>query len=223
MIVPRLTTHKQKREVFAFSSVSPYLPLFPLIIILRYLKSSTVKYSKSMRRSNGFSPWLEKVAKAYCIKYGAQKTRRMVEAKAREEAKKKRLVEKKKKKKRLEYIQQLQNEILAKDAAFFEGTEESQITGSKCKERQWPSKKAKGKQPRRYCRDTRVKMEGAIPYKRCVCTRQNCLVHNSKWVTKFLFIFFSFSNSDSFIVVFLPMLDTLLLSSSMSHILILIP
>jgi len=131
---------------------------------------------------------LEEVAKAYCIKYAAQKTRRMVEAKAREKAKKKKLAEKKKKKKkRLEYIQQLQDEVLAKDAALFEGTEGSQITGSKCKkyilgdeEGQWPSKKAKGKQPRRYYRDTGVKMEGAILYKRCVCTRQNCLVHNSK-------------------------------------------
>ena len=111
----------------------------------------------------------------------------MVEAKVREEAKKKRLAEKKKKKKRLEYIQQLQDEVLVKDAALFEGTEGSQITGSKCKEYtlgdeegQWLSKKAKEKQPRRYYRDTGVKMEGAILYKRCVCTRQDCLVHNSK-------------------------------------------
>ena len=62
------------------------------------------------------------------------------------------LVEEKKKKKWLEYLQQLWDEVLVKDAIFLEGTEGSQITGSKCKEvslgdeEGWqPSKKAKEK------------------------------------------------------------------------------
>ena len=55
--------------------------------------------------------------------------------------------------------------------------------GSKCKEivsgdeeGQWPSKKAKEK----YCGSTTVKMGGVNLYKRCVSTRQNCLVYYLK-------------------------------------------
>ena len=42
---------------------------------------------------------LEEAAKAYCVKYMAQKARREVEAKIRKEAKKQRLAKEKKKKK----------------------------------------------------------------------------------------------------------------------------
>ena len=56
----------------------------------------------------------------------AQKARREVEAKAKEEAKKRRIAEEKKKKKKiLEYIQQLQDEMIVEDAALLEGAEES--------------------------------------------------------------------------------------------------
>jgi len=55
----------------------------------------------------------------------------------------------KKKKKWLEYLQQLQNKVLTENTALLEGTERSQVIGSKCKEvtfrdekGQWPSKKA---------------------------------------------------------------------------------
>jgi len=79
----------------------------------------------------------------------AQKARREVEAKAKEEAKKQRIVEKKK----LEYIQRLCDNMLEEEAALLEGAEGSQVMGSKCKEiatgdkkEQWSSKKAKGKQ-----------------------------------------------------------------------------
>jgi len=65
----------------------------------------------------------------------AQKARKEAEAKVRKEAKKRRVVKEEKKKKRtLEYIQQLQNEVLEKDTTILEGTEEFQIIGSKYKE-----------------------------------------------------------------------------------------
>jgi len=42
---------------------------------------------------------------------------------------------------------------------------------------QQPSKKARRKQLGKYCRGAAVKMGGANPYKRCVSTRQDCLVY----------------------------------------------
>ena len=74
---------------------------------------------------------LQEAAEAHCVKYMAQKARREIEAKAKKEAEKQRLVEEKKKKKQLEYLQQLWDEVLAEDTALLEGTEGSQITGSK--------------------------------------------------------------------------------------------
>ena len=75
----------------------------------------------------------------------------------REKAKRKRVAEGKKKKRTLEYLQQLQDEILEEEATLLEGTEESQITGPKGKEAPLvtntdcqPSKKTKGKQPAKY-------------------------------------------------------------------------
>ena len=65
----------------------------------------------------------------------AQKARREAEEKTREEAEKQRVVEKKKKKERIvEYLQQLWDEVLEKEATFLEEAEESQIMGSKHKE-----------------------------------------------------------------------------------------
>jgi len=47
--------------------------------------------------------------------------------------------------------------VLEEEATLLEGAEESQVMGSKCKEvatrdekGQWPSKKARGKQPGKY-------------------------------------------------------------------------
>jgi len=51
----------------------------------------------------------------------------------REKAEKRRLVEEKKKK-WIEYLQQLQDEILVENAAFLEGTGGFQVMGTKCKE-----------------------------------------------------------------------------------------
>ena len=54
-MVLKSTIHKQKKEVFAFSSISqclsPFPPTFPKTMP-RCLKSNTVKYSKGTRRSN---------------------------------------------------------------------------------------------------------------------------------------------------------------------------
>ena len=122
--------------------------------------------------------WLEEAAEVCHIKHAAQKVQKEAEAKVREKAKKRRIAEKKKKK-TLEYLQQLWDEILV------EGAKRSYITGSKHKEvtpedkrECQPSKKAKEKQPTRYCRDARIKMEGANLYERYVHTRQDCLVYN---------------------------------------------
>jgi len=83
----------------------------------------------------------------------------------------------------MEYLQQLWDEVLEEEATLLEGAEGFQVMESKHKEiaardkeEQRPSKKARGK----YHRDTAVKMEGANPYKRCVSTGQDCLVHSSR-------------------------------------------
>jgi len=77
--------------------------------------------------------------------------------------------------------------VLEEEAALLEGAEGSQAAGSKRKEvaagdkeEQWPSKKARGKQPGKYHGGAAVKMEGTTPYERCVCAGQNCLVHPSR-------------------------------------------
>ena len=56
-MIPKSIIYKQKRKVFTFSFTSSCLPLFSLTfsnMMLIYLKSSTVKCSDSMRRSNSF-------------------------------------------------------------------------------------------------------------------------------------------------------------------------
>ena len=102
----------------------------------------------------------------------AQKARREVEVKAKEEAKKQRIAEKKKK---LKYIQQLQDKILEEEATLLEGAEGSQVMGYKCKKQF--SKKARGKQLGKYHRGTAVKMGSANLCERCVYARQDCLIH----------------------------------------------
>ena len=95
--------------------------------------------------------------------------------------------EEERKKRTVEYLQRLWNEVLEEEAALLEGAEGSQVTESKHKEiatrdeeEQWPSKKARGKQPGKYRRGAAVKMGGATPCERCVCTRQNYLVYPSR-------------------------------------------
>ena len=87
----------------------------------------------------------------------------------------------------MEYLQWLRDEVLEEEATLLEGAEGSQVTGSKHKEvaagdeeEQWPSKKAREKQPGTYCGGATVKIGGSNPCERCVCTRQDCLVHPSR-------------------------------------------
>jgi len=111
-----------------------------------------------------------------------------VEEKAREEAEKQRVAEEEERKRRtMEYLQWLQDEVLEEEATLLERAEGFQVAGSKCKEVaagdkevQWPSKKARGKQPGKYCGGAAMKMEGANPCERCVSARQDCLVHPSR-------------------------------------------
>ena len=78
-----------------------------------------------------------------------------MEAKVKEEAERQRVAEEKERKKRtVEYLQQLQDEVLEKEATLLEEAEGSQVTGFKYKEvttgdeeEQRPSKKAREKQP----------------------------------------------------------------------------
>ena len=65
---------------------------------------------------------LEKAAKLHQAEYAAQKAKREVEVKAKEEAKKQRIVEEKEK---LEYIQQLWNKVLEEEATLLEGAKGS--------------------------------------------------------------------------------------------------
>jgi len=131
---------------------------------------------------------LEKVVKLRQAEHVAQKARREAEAKAKEEAKRQRVAEEEERKKRtMEYFQRLRDEVLEEEAALLEGAEGSQVAGSKRKEvtagdeeEQRPCKKARGKQPGKYCGGTTVKMEGANPCKRCMSAGQDCLVHLSR-------------------------------------------
>jgi len=65
---------------------------------------------------------LQEAVEAHCAEHTAQKTRREVEAKAKEEAKKQRIAEEKEK---LEYIQRLWNKMIVKDAILLESAEGS--------------------------------------------------------------------------------------------------
>jgi len=118
----------------------------------------------------------------------AQKARREAEAKAKKEAERQRVVEEEERKKRtMEYLQRLRDEMLEEEAGLLEGAEGSQVAGSKRKEvaagdeeEQWPFKKARVKQPGKYCGGAAVKMGGSNPYERYVCAEQDCLVHPSR-------------------------------------------
>ena len=131
-----------------------------------------------------FLLWLQKAAEAHRAEHAAQKARREAEARAKEEAERQRVAEEEERKKRTrEYLQRLRDEVLEKEAALLEGAEGSQVAGSKRKEitaggeeEQQPSKKARGK----YRGGAAVKLGGSNPCERCVCARQDCLVHLSR-------------------------------------------
>ena len=95
-----------------------------------------------------------------------------MEAKAKEETERQRVAEEEERKRRTrEYLQWLRDEVLEEEAALLKGAEGSQVVGSKRKEvatggeeKQWPSKKARGK----YHGGAAVKM-GVLPPVRGVC------------------------------------------------------
>jgi len=69
------------------------------------------------------------------------------------------------KRKKLEYICQLWDKVLVENITLLEGTDRSQVMGSKYKEvtsrdeeKQWPSKKAREKQPGKYYGSATVKI-----------------------------------------------------------------
>jgi len=77
--------------------------------------------------------------------------------------------------------------MLEEEATLLERAERSQIVESKHKEvtardkeRQWPFKKTRGKQPGKYHRGATVKMGDANPCERGVSAGQDCLVHPSR-------------------------------------------
>jgi len=131
---------------------------------------------------------LEKAAKLHRAECAAQKARREAEAKVKKEAKRQRVAEEEERKRRImEYFQRLRDKVLEEEAALLEGAEGSQVAGSKHKEVaardekvQWPSKKARGKQPGKYCGGAAMKMGGANPCERCVSAGQDCLVYPSR-------------------------------------------
>ena len=96
---------------------------------------------------------LQEAAEARHAEYAAQKSRREVETKTKEEAERQRVAEEEERKRRtMEYLQRLQDKVLEEEAALLEGAEESQVAGSKRKEvtardeeGQQPSKKTRGK------------------------------------------------------------------------------
>jgi len=78
---------------------------------------------------------LEEAVRLHWAEYTAQKARREVEEKARKEAERQRVAEEEERKRRtVEYLQQLQDEVLEEEAALLEGAEGSQVAGSKRKE-----------------------------------------------------------------------------------------
>jgi len=114
---------------------------------------------------------LEKAAKLCQAECAAQKARREVEAKVKKEAERQRVAEEEERKRRMmEYLQRLRDKVLEEEAALLEGAEGSQVAGSKRKEVtardeevQWPSKKARGKQPGKYCGGAAMKMGVLTP------------------------------------------------------------
>ena len=88
----------------------------------------------------------------------------------------------------MEYLQRLWDEMLKEEATLLKGAEESQVMGSKQKEvaardkkEQRPSKKARGKQPGKYCRGATAKKGSSNPCERCVCAGQDCVVTTTRW------------------------------------------
>ena len=188
-MVPRSTIHKWRREFFC--------SCFCIIISspahsdlsqnnAEMLEEQRQEMQQQHEEEQQSLLRLQEAVEAHCAEHVAQKARRKVEAKAKEEAERQKIAEEEERKRRtMEYLQWLQNKVLEEEATLLEGAEGSQVAGSKRKEaaagdkeRQQSSKKARVK----YYGGAAVKMRGSNPCKRCVCTGQDCLVHPSRWV-----------------------------------------
>ena len=158
--------------------------------------------------------WLQKTAEVHCAEHIAQKARREAEIKAKKEAERQRVVEEEERKKRMvEYLQRLRDEVLEEEATLLEGAEGSQVAGSKRKEvaaggveEHRPSKKARGKQLRKYCGGATVKMGGSNPCKRCVCAPGSPAWYTSQGEYLIIILMIIFLIIFFFIVTPLPVL-----------------
>ena len=189
-MVPRSTIHKQKRVFFCSCFCIIMSSPAHSDISQNNTKALEMQWQEMQQRHKEEQRSLlrlQEAAEARHAEHVAQKARREAEAKAEEEAERQRVAEEERKKRMVEYLQRLRDEVLEKEAALLERAEGSQVAGSKCKEvaagdeeKQWPSKKARGKQLEKYCGGAAVKMGGSNPYERCICTGQDCLVHPSR-------------------------------------------
>ena len=189
-MVPRSTIHKRKREFFRSCFCIIMSSPTPSDFSQNDAEALEKQWQEMQRRHKEEQRSLlrlQEAAEACCAEHAAQKARREAEAKAKEEAERQRVAEEEERKKRTrEYLQRLWDEVLEEKAALLEGAEGSQAMGSKRKEvaagdeEQWPSKKARRKQPGKYRGGAAVKMGGSNPCERCVCARQDCLVHPSR-------------------------------------------
>ena len=190
-MVPRSIIHKQKREFFCSCFCIIMSSPAPSDISQNNAEALEKQWREMQQRHEEKQRsllQLQEAAEAHCAEHAAQKARREAEAKTKEEAERQRVAEEEERKKRMvEYLQRLRDKVLEEEAALLEGAEGSQVAGSKRKEvaagdeeEQRPSKKARGKQPGKYRGGAAVKMGGATPCERCVCTGQDCLVHPSR-------------------------------------------
>jgi len=78
---------------------------------------------------------LEEVVKLCWAEHMAQRAQRKVKEKAKEEVERQRVAEEEERKRRIvEYLQQLQDKVLEKEATLLKGAKGSQVVESKCKE-----------------------------------------------------------------------------------------
>ena len=189
-MVPRSTIHKKKGIPRSYFCIIMSSPAFSDISQndAEMFEEQRQEMQRQHEEEQQSLLRLQKAAEARRAERAAQKARREAEARAKEEAERQRVAEEEERKKRtMEYLQRLRDEVLEEEAALLEGAEGSQVMGSKRKEvaaedeeEQRPSKKARGKQPGKYCGGATVKMGGSNPCERCVCTGQDCLVHSSR-------------------------------------------
>ena len=108
-MVPRSTIHKQKRKIFLCFCITMSFPILSNIFQhdAEMLEEQCHEMQWWHEKELQLLVHLQETIEAHHVEHVAQKTRREVEAKTKEEAKRQRLVEEEKKKKQLEHLQQL--------------------------------------------------------------------------------------------------------------------